>query len=333
MEDIKTRERNAQSKVIKKSFFITLIMLGIIGIISLFTFFSGEPTNKNYTSNPYSFSGEILNFIDVYPEISLYIEKNEEGVFGVTLKNGELVSKVLFCNIDTSEINDFTICMDDYNNDKNKDFIYLNSKEAKGYSYKFYSVDKTGNITEMGLENINLDIKKASAFLIKNGEKFEYKSKKFYYDGYEVNADIGTYELKNKKENTIKTISKDSKIAIEGRYNAFPRKISKLRKVPEIIENLNSYLEGAEEKQCIKVDLDGDKFEEHIVYWVKDNMTRITMFDDSGNDLVVLANISGNKKMKDIFEIADIDDDDIMELILIKDNIIEVHEYNRGFYY
>ena len=103
--------------------------------------------------------------------------------------------------------------------------------------------------------------------------------------------------------------------------------------MPEYLQNVNNYLLNIENKECIEVDLDGNKQKEYIVRFIKDGNTYLSLFDSPSNLIVNLLNEKGEKGLKNILEIADVDNDGVMELIIIKENSLEIHKYNNGFYY
>ena len=51
------------------------------------------------------------------------------------------------------------------------------------------------------------------------------------------------------------------------------------------------------------------------------------------NYLVTIFTGDSNKSISKNIELADIDKDGVMEIILVLDGEIEVHKYNNGFYY
>ena len=201
---------------------------------------NGEVDNY-VTPDSYSFSGNILSSLAVYPEVSLVVEERDNTIYGVTLKNHEFLSeKILNSGMDYSEVNDFNIVLSEYNNDNNKDFAYIYDKADEGYIYKFYSIDEAGNIVELNLDNVTVDTKKASLKFTKSGEKYEYIIPNFYYNGYKVSAEIGEHKLTEKSDKVEKTISRDSKISVEGRFDALPRKVYVLKEIPEYVQNVNN---------------------------------------------------------------------------------------------
>jgi len=335
MSELKTKEKS-EGKVKRKLMLISgiltiiFIVIAVIGVV-LF----GEDNSKNnyITPNSYSFLGNVLTTVDVYKDISLAIEEKDNSIYAVTLRNHELVNNKVICsNIDYSDINDFSVVLGEYNLDNNKDFSYISGKNDTGYIYKFYTIDKVGNINELAIDNITLDTKKASVRLIKNGDKYEYNAPIFYYDGYKVSAEVGAHKL-DEKTTVKKTISRTSKISIDGRYKAIPRKYKIVDEIPESLSNANSYLNEVSAQQCIEVDLEGDGLTEYIVKFVREGKTYINLFDNSYNFVINLVIRDGDKKLNEVIEIVDVDNDGVMEVIVIKDSSLEVHKYNRGFYY
>jgi len=336
MDDKITKEKNKKikRKLMLSAAGLTVVVVIILLIIFVLTFNKSNLNNGYVVPNSYSFTGNILSTSTPYSDISLIIEEKNNSLYGITLKNNELVAEKMFnTNLDYSDVNDYSIVFNDYDGDSNKDFVYLYNKMENGYVYKFYSVDKMGNIRELNIDNITVDAKKASLNLVKDGEKYEYRVPDFYYDGYKVSAEIGEHELNQKSNVETKTISKNSKISIDGRYDALPRKVSVLEQVPEYVRNVNSYLAESENLQAIMTDLDGNKQAEYIVSYVKDGRMYVSLFDSSANFVVNVMDIDEVKEFSDVIEIADIDNDGVMEIIGIKEKSLEIHRYNNGFYY
>jgi len=338
MEDLKTKERSENNKKRKIMFFsaiLTFIIIVILLIVIFIYYFFNKENNTLYEiPNSYSFSGNILSTTKIYNDIDLVIEEKNNSIYGVTLRNNELVAQKEFNrNIDYSKVNDFNLVLDNFNNDSEKDFIYLFNKDDEGFIYKFYTVTKNGEIKALNIKDITVDSKKASLKLSKVDDEYQYKVPNFYFDGYKVAAEIGEHKLVEKNEDIKKTISRTSKISVEKGVDALPRKVSVLKKVSEYILNVNSYLTEVEDKYCIEVDLDGDNQTEYIIGFFKDGKTYINLFDNSANFIVNIFLQEGKKEISEILEIADVDDDDIMEMIILKEEFLEIHKYNRGFYY
>jgi len=338
METMKEKEINdkkAKRKLMLTSALITLIMIIIIVVVLGIIFYKASNRNSGYVvPNSYSFSGNILTTVTLYSDISLVVEERDNSIYAVTLKNNELImEKQLVNNIDYNVINDFGIEISEYNNNNFKDFIYLYDKAEAGNLYKFYEVDKDGNIKNLDIEDISINSNKASLKLTKSDNKYEYKAPSFYYDNYKIPAEVGVYKLKEKSNFSGKTISKSSKIAIDGRFDAIPRKVNILKEIPEYVLNVNSYLLELENKQGIEVDLDGDKQKEYIISFVRDKKTNISLFDSSANFIANLFTADGEHEISDIVEIADIDNNGVMDIIVAKNKLLEVHKYNSGFYY
>jgi len=338
MENLKEKERkteNTKRKIMLSSAILSFCIIIIIIVAVMIYHWINKGKNNHYeVPDSYSFSGNILSTNTVYKGIELVIEEKDNIITAVTLKNNELLfKKVLNDNINYSEINDFNVILTDYNEDNIKDFIYILDNAEDGYVYKFYTIKENGEITDLDLENIIIDSNKASLRLTKNKDKYEYKVPSFYYDGYKILAEIGEHLLIGKKNNDIKTISKNSKISVEKGYKAFPRKISTLKEIPEHIINANKYLVEVENKYCVEIDLDGDNQKEYLIGFIKDNKTYFSLFNSSADFIVNIFIEEGKEEVNKKAEIADIDNDGIMEIILVKDGSIEVHRYNRGFYY
>jgi len=335
METMKTKEEN-RKKSKRKLMLIALVcsLIFIVLLILAVIIFGKARTQTNYTSpNSYSFLGNILATTSIYNDILLVIEEKDNSINAVTLKNNELVSQKMLCsNLDYNEITDYTVVLEDYDSNKNKDFLYISEKVENGYAYKFYTIDRNGDIKDLGLESIVLDTKKASVKVIKNGNKYEYNAPIFFYDGYKVLAEIGEHKL-TEKSAVKNTISKNSKVTIDGRYKAIPRKYSVSNDIPEYVQNVNNYLLDIAKKQLIEVDLDGEGQKEYIICFSKNGKTYVSLFDNSANFIANLLEVNGEKMINEILEVADIDNDNIMELICVKEESIEVHKYNSGFYY
>lgn len=335
MEELKTKERNnkkVKRKLMLVSAIMTVFAVLIIFIIISIMFWGKDDLDNDYiVPDSYVFSGNILSTNLVYSNISLVVEERDNVIYGVTLKNNELISeKILTDKIDYSKINDFSVVFKDYNNDGEKDFSYLFDEATNGYIYKFYSIDINGKIVELDIENVVVDSKKVS---LKFGPGYKYEAPFFYYDGYKIPAEIGVHKLSEKSEADKKTISKASNIAIEDNYNALPRKVSILKEIPEYVQNANNYLLDADKKQGLEVDLDDDKQEEYIISFVKDNKTYVSLFDSSANFIETLLTVNGEKDISEMMEVADVDNDGIMEIVVIKNDSLEVHKFYNGFYY
>lgn len=328
MEEIQKKDYKSKKKIWLKSLIFTVIIVLII----LCSILVGN-SSRNKSHNSYIVSGEVLTACEIYPNIWLQIEDKEEGVIGVILNDSEYVSQILLSEKRFSDISDFSVKLSEYNGDNNKDFVYVNSKKEEGYDYKFYSIDKKGIISELGIEPVCLDINKASVKMTKTDAGYEYIEPIFYYDDYKVIAEIGEYKLNEKVNVSKKKISKDSKLSVVGNYNPIPRKIVTLKNFPEYMENANDYMKEIENKQCIECDLDGDGKKEYIVLLSEDNNVEIGLFDSSFNFLVNLFEGKDKKNINDILEIADVDNDKIMEIIIIDGENIKVHKYNNGFFY
>jgi len=333
MEDLQQNEKKYKKGKRKISFIALVITIIIILLLILLGGLYNKNNEEYRYQNSYVVKGEILSIHEVYPNIFLQIENKEDGVFAVILKDNELISSVLLNNLENIDINDYNVVLAEYNDDGNKDFIYVNSKVESGYKYKFYTIDRKGNISELEISPIELNVQKASVNLIKEGNKYKYIEPIFYYDGYKVAAEVGKHKLSEKIIENKTTISHSSKITVEGTYNPLPRKITKLEEFPKYIQNANPYILEIENKECIEVDLDGDNKNEYIVCLKNENKTDISLFDNASNFLVNLILKDGEKELDELIEIADIDADGIMELIVIDKNDIEIHRYNNGFYY
>jgi len=338
MEDMKTKEEN-QKKAKRKLRLVSgvLICTGIIIVLTILGFvFSPNSGQNNTYSVPdsYGFTGNVLSTCSVYRDISLVIEDRDNRLYGVTLKNNELISQKAFTNdMNYGEINDFGVVLAEYDNDNTKDFIYVHDKSENGYIYKFYSVRNDGTIIESAVPDFEGISKRASLKLTKSGNEYKYIIPDFYYDGYKISSEIGEHELTERSDPNLKPVSKTGKIAVNGKYNALPRKISLLKEIPEYMLNVNGYLLDAKKISCVETDLDGDKQKEYIIWFVKDDKTYVSLFDSSYNFVVNLFSGDGEKAADEVFEIADVDNDGVMEIIVIRDKILEVHRYNNGFFY
>lgn len=338
MENLKEKERkteNTKRKIMLSSAILSFcIIIIIIAAIIIYQWTNKDKNMAYEIPNSYSFSGNILSTNTVYKGIDLVIEEKDRSITAVTLKNNELLSKkVLNMNIDYGKINDFNVILADYNEDNIKDFIYFLDTAENGHIYKFYTIKENGEISDLDLENIIIDSNKASLKLTKIKDKYEYKIPNFYYDGYKVLAEIGEHLLIGEKNNDVKAISKNSKISLEKGYKAFPRKVLSLKDTPEYIINVNKYLSEVERKSCIEVDLDGDNQKEYLIGFIKDNKIYYSLFNSSGDFIVNVFSIEGKEEVSEKIEIVDIDNDGVMEIIVVKDGAVEVHRYNRGFYY
>jgi len=340
MENKINNQKHKMKSIMRKSLAVTFGVLIILGII-MYVFGSdnsGQMPNIDL-SEYYNFSGSILSTEEIYKGINLVSEeiKNEDGkssIYALTLKNNKLISKVILnTSLDLNDIKNYNIDIYDYKEDGIKDFTYVNQKTDNGYQYKFYSVDKEGKIT--CIEDIVFDLEddRASVRIEKTENGYKVLELSFFYDGYIIPAKVGKHKLEEKITGNLETISKNSKIAIKGKYNAFPRKYEILTTYPERLINTNTYLENSLKNECIEVDLDGNGEKEYVVSSVIDNVSNIMLFDSSENYLVTLLTGDENKNISKNIELADIDKDGVMEIIVVLDGEIEVHKYNNGFYY
>jgi len=327
-------------KIMLKALLITGGVFLVLGII-VYTFGidnNGKGSNVDF-SEYYNFSGNILSIEEIYKGINLVSEEikdayGKSSVYALTLKNNKLLSKVILnTSVDLSNIKNYSIDVYDYKDDGIKDFTYINQKTDNGYQYKLYSVDKTGQITCVEDVMVTLNDDRASVKIDKTEDGYKVRELSFYYDGYIIPAKVGKYKLEEKVETNLETISKNSKIAIKEKYNALPRKYEVLNTYPERLINANTYLGSSIKNECIHVDLDGDGEKEYIVYCVINNISNIGLFDSLENYLVTIFTGDSNKSISKNIELADIDKDGVMEIILVLDGEIEVHKYNNGFYY
>lgn len=340
MENKINNPKHKMRSIMAKSLLVTFGVFMFLGsIVYIFGPDVDEKrTNINF-SEYYNFSGNILSTEEIYKGINLVSEeiKDEEGrssVYALTLKNNKLISKIILnTSVDLSNIKNYSIDVYDYRDDGIKNFTYVNQKTDNGYQYKLYSVDKTGQITCVEDVMVTLNDDRASVKIDKTEDGYKVRELNFYYDGYVIPAKVGKYKLEEKVETNLETISKNSKIAIKEKYNALPRKYQILNTYPERLINANTYLENSIKNECIEVDLDGNGEKEYIVSCVIDNISSIGLFDSLENYLVTLFTGEESKCVSKNIELADIDKDGVMEIILVLDGEIEVHKYNNGFYY
>ena len=83
----------------------------------------------------------------------------------------------------------------------------------------------------------------------------------------------------------------------------------------------------------METDLDGNGLNEYIVLFFDGGVTHIILLDNSANTVASLLAFDGKYEIGDKVDVADIDDDGIMEIIQEKDNTVVVHKYNNGFFY
>lgn len=338
MEELKEKEVNrkmAKRKMAMISILMTVvIVLIVISILAIILSFRSTTDGNYIVPNSYSFSGNILSTTSIYSDITLVVEEKENAVYGVTLRNNELVSQIVLNeNLDFSEIKDFGIILGDYNNDGDKDFAYIKNKVDNGYLYNIYSIDKSGNFVNDFTDTITASSNRVSVKLNKNSGVYVYTEPYFYYDNYKVLAEIGEHELKNRSDVSKKTISKDSKISVDEKYKVIPRKAVYTKGIPEYVDNVNKYLLNMGNKQCIEVDLDGDERDEYIISYVAEGKTQVALLDSSANLVANIFSVEGDKGIQDIVEVADIDNDGIMEIVCVKGKSLEIHKYDSGFYY
>lgn len=333
----KNKPNNKFGRIIFISFIITICVLFILGIlIYIYGDTSTKRANTIDISQIYHISGNILNTQNISKDINLVIEEtsNDKTINAVTLKNNKKISKVELCkDIDKSNIKDFKVIIDDYDNDGKKDFTYISSKNDDEYIYKLYSINKSGEISVNDGIEVRANSNKASIKLYKTKNGYEYKELSFYYNGYLFPAQVGTYKFNEKSSKTLTTISPESKIAITGEFDALPRKYVIQNSLPEHVTNINDYLIQADNKQFTEIDLDNDGRKEIIVSFSIENSDNIIMLDDSANYMVTLLSGKNGENIKKNIEFADIDDDGVMEIIVINSDGIEVHKYSGGFYF
>ena len=339
MENKINNPKHKIRSIMLKSLLITLCIFVILGsIVYIFGTDNGGNGNINF-SEYYNFSGNILSTQEIYKGINLISEEIKDenaksSIYALTLKNNKLLSKVILnTSVNLSDINNYSIDIYDYNDDGIKDFTYVNQKTEAGYQYNFYSVDKTGKITCIEDISFTLDDDRASLKIYKTDSGYKVQELSFYYDGYIIPAKVGKYKLDKKTELKLEAISKNSKIAIKEKYNALPRKYKILDTYPERLVNSNTYLKDSTKNECIQVDLDGNGKSEYIVAYVINDVCSIGLFDSLENHLVTLFNGTNDKSISKNIELADLDKDGVMEIILVLDGEIEIHKYSNGFYY
>lgn len=333
----KNKPNNKFGRIIFISFIITICVLFLFG--GLIYIYGDNPTKRVDTidiSEIYHISGNILNTQNIFKDINLVIEEisYDKTITAVTLKNNKKISRIELCkDIDISNIKDFKVIIDDYDNDGTKDFSYISSKNDDGYTYKLYSISKSGEISVNNDLEISANSNKASIKLYRSENGYKYKELSFYYNGYLFPAQVGVYKFNEKSNDTLITISPESKIAVTGEFDALPRKYVIENSIPEYVTNINDYLIEADNKQFTEIDLDNDGRKEIIVSFSLENSDNIVMLDDSANHMVTLLSGKNGENIKNNIEFADVDDDGVMEIIVVNKDRIELHKYSGGFYF
>lgn len=337
MAEMKTKEierKNAKRKMILLSTLLTILFFIIVSVAITLLLRNHDSPIEYTLPNSYSFEGEILSSNLIQSDLYLVIEEENNILYGIILKNNELISKtVLSENLDRTYIEDYGVVLYDYNNDGNKDFSYIAKREGNEFLYNIYSINEVGEILRIIPDEIRANTNKVSVRVSKTDSGYRYQKTFFYYDGYKVEANIGKHKLEIKSDINKKTISKSSKISIDGTYKALPRKVETQKEFPEYLQNVNNYLTDISEKECIKSDLDGNGDEEYIIAFYMDGNTYVKLLDNSANLVANLMTVEGNREIGNIVEIADVDEDSILEIICVDGSVLEIHKYNNGFYY
>lgn len=317
-----------KGKIQRISLIVTtaIALMIVLAIISLFM--KGDNIKKN--RDVYNITGNLLSLATIDKNYSLTMEEDGSFIYGITLKNNELVSKIELCQFSEADgIQDFTVVVN-----KDREFSYVSKKSDKGYFYKIYEIDNDGKIEQKSSFEFEAESKKASLKVKKKGDKYECVNMYFLYNGNSVISEVGSHEIENNSGSLSgKPIYKGSRISILEKYNAVPRKVKLLKEIPEYIENVNYYLKDSEFKQALETDLDGNGLNEYIVLFFDGGVTHIILLDNSANTVASLLAFDGKYEIGDKVDVADIDDDGIMEIIQEKDNTVVVHKYNNGFFY
>ncbi len=327
MIDLK-KYKVGKGKVQRISLIVTIVIALVVSLAIIKLFMKGDNIKKN--QDVYNVTGNLLSLATIDKNYSLIMEEDSNFIYGVTLKNNELVSKTELCPFSEADgIVDFNVVVN-----KDREFSYVSKKSDKGYFYKVYEINSDGKIEHKSDFEFEAESNRASLKIKKNGDKYEYVKMYFLYNGNSVISEVGSHKIGSESGNfSGKPIYKGSRISILEKYNAVPRKVKLLKEIPEYIENVNYYLKDSELKQVLETDLDGDGLDEYIVLFFDDGVTHIILLDNSSNPVTSLLSFDGKHEIRDKVEIADIDNDGIMEIIQEKDNVVDVHKYNNGFFY
>lgn len=290
----------------------------------------------------------------------------------IVLKANEAISNIMLrenVKVKAEDKVDYTPIFGDYNNDGNKDFTFAKEEniyklytiDASGNAKEMQVNNEINGILVPSRRNSILLETYNSGFMF---EKYDENLKKFiqsyfiwkddmfnfekqeesefqkiqlsvFFDGFKIDSIPGKYKLetKNKDVNTYRASDK-SKISLSKSYNAIPRRIDVLNEVPKEIINVNSFLNDYY-KKAVKVDFDGDKKDEYLLFIRKigeNESSKVLLTDSEYNIIDVLGSDKTDFTLYNNIEIADIDNDSVMEIVIAySDNTVSVHKYNLGF--
>lgn len=343
-ESVKKPPMKKWKKVLILAIVTIFASLMIFGIIISILF--GDNTNSgnngviDNVSNVYRFSGDILfsQNIEDYTFVVEFIEENaKKGDIMVDfLYRNMLVSqKTVAENIDISDCNDYGIYFEDYNKDGMLDFSYINSRDGENSYYKIYTLTSKGEIILLNEGAYEVTGKKFSVAF--DNDTGKYSTSVLYYDGYKIGTDAGTYELKGEANNEYRQINSNSKLSFADNRIIESVKNEKIDELSDIFFGKHSLLKSYSEYEAISVDLDNDeKFEKIICFSDEVKGTRIIVFDSEDEVIANLINVKGKKySLNSVIELADLDNDEIIEIItkLPNEDEVSISKYNLGYYF
>lgn len=326
------------------SIFVPLLVVGVV--LKLFD----KKTDIYYgiqefnVPEVYKYSGNIL-FVRKMPygNFSLTSEfipedgKNSGEIKLCILQKNKLVSSVIAVeNVILKDFNDYSICLKDYNADGDYEFSYISSISKGENGYKVYTINQAGQILQLGSEEHFGDSKKVSIALVKENEEYKYNDIEIFYDDYPLGTDLGTYELKVKKDNEGTKISQGSKISMISEFDPLPRvgRISESNN--EKLLKINDALNDYDKLTILRIDLDNDGEDEKVVYATDGEKNISNVFLFNRDDILIKNLLTGSgSKMEEAVEFVDIDGDDILEILSVnKDGEnLQINKYCFNYFF
>lgn len=218
----------------------------------------------------------------------------------------------------------------------------INREETSEFNNK--TLEEKGSILSDDTETISKtykDDKLSDSIVLYNGYllKKEFKRQNSYdydeeYDERTLNRDYRNYGNGRYTGNTVGKVGKgdifgESRVfnvgefAITANYNAIPRNIQKLDKLPDNLSN-KLKIEANQKVSSLMVDLDGNGMSETIICtldWSEHHIkSDVILYDESGEKVERIIYIDEEGMFNEIdlldgVEIIDIDNDGIMEII------------------
>lgn len=344
IENVKKPPMKKWKKVLILAVVTILASLMIFGIIISILF--GDNTNSgnngviDNVSNVYRFSGDILfsQNIGDYTFVVEFLEKNNdigEIMIDFLYRNMLVSQKTVAENIDISNCNDYGIYFEDYNKDGMLDFSYITSRDGEKSYYKIYTLTSKGEIILLNEDTYEVTGKKFSVAF--ENDTGKYSTSNLYYDGYKIGNDIGTYELKGEVNNEYRKINSDSKLSFTDNRIIESVKTEKIDELGNMFFEKHSLLKNYSECEAMSVDLDNDeKYEKLICFSDEVKGTRIILFDNEDEVIANLVNVKSEKySLNNVIELADLDNDGIIEIItkLPSNDEVSISKYNLGYYF